>query len=820
MASIRSFPRLFVLILFLGLPSTQALAQWSGPDGGAYSNPANWSGGVINDTFTGVLNPGGSNFGGSDGFDVVLDADRTTTGNFTINLTNITSNPWNAFMLRGNGGPTETLTFNGNLFVNILGNNQDDNRFVKFGEGNEINFNLGGATRYFMVTPGFRNRDGEELVLNGQISNGGIIKDGSGRLKLEGADDTFTGPLVVRNGRTEIGNNQATQSLFAGYHGRIRLYDSNRISDTAALTLNGGVLEMDHNNGSDDIGTLNISGGRNVIGWKNGSGNNNGTLRFADFNRTAKGTLLIGNKQEDNTSNIKLLGTDYKVLVTDSADVTSQLIGGSGGPGTTTQKILPWASFTSNVENGGRYPEMSRNVSGGMQPDTYVPNGGFLTYDATNGFRALNRNTEYFISDDFTDETGWTAGQNVRLVSNNNSGLDGTTPNGGTGSRAVVLTANRTINSLFVDRRADGFGGSQGDMYVEVGNGNTLTISSGGIVVNGGSTEFINGTVNFGNADAYISSLGRVKFNSKITGTGDLVVGAGYMHMDGDNSGWTGDLIVQGECAVENKQSISSANNIILAGNKMVQLKDENIGRFNVRNGDGQANAMHVGNLSGNGHIQFGNPDDSDKKKMMLGNVSTNLDSGPYANRSILAVGSGAHIQVGDNGAGLSGDYRVGIINIGEDRDGDSGEQAGKQDGTLLFEANSTLKIDLAGDSLYDQITFMGGTNSTWDVEFFANSTFEITLLDSYSPTAGKSWQIFSHVFNSDTNGWGTFAEGADIYGDNLMTFAGPAGYTWDLNNSGVLTLVAVVPEPSAGLLFGLGGLLVLLRRRSPVRRA
>lgn len=774
-------------------------AQWIGPDMGNYSNTGNWSGGVINDTITGTI---------PNDLDIVLDTNRTTTGDFILDYNNSTN-----FFLRANGGPTETLTLGGNMFISG-GSNPDDNRFIKFGEGNDIDLNLGGANRLIMVSPGFRNNDGDFVPLAGVISNGGIIKDGSGRLLLEGGDDTFTGPLVIRNSQVELNNSIATQSIYLGYTGKLRINGSDKVSDTATVTMNGGTFRLNNQN-SETIGTLRLTHGQNVVGWFDGDGNNTGTIQMTNFSRSGKATLLMGNKEEGHEENIKLLGTDYKVMVTNSSDVTSQLIGGSGGAGTTTQKVLPWASFSSHIENGGKSPELSRNIEGGMLPTQYVPNAGFLTYDATNGFRALNRTTEYFQSDDYTDEAGWTAGQNVRLTSNNSSGLDGTTPNGGNNGRAITLLGNRTINSLFVDRRPDGFGGSNGDMYVEVGNGNTLNITSGGIVVSGGSTEFINGTVNFGSADAYISVNGRVKFHSKITGTGDLVTaGNGYVHMEGDNSGWTGNLVVGSEFGLENKQSISPTNNIILAGNKMAGRKDDNNGRLNVSTGDGNSNAANAGNLTGNGMIRFGNPDDSNKKKLKLGSVTTNLDSGVYANRSVLAVGGGAFIGVGDSGAGVVADNRIGIITLGEDRDGSSGEQAGKQDGTLLFENNSSLKLDLAGNQIYDKITFMGGTNSTWDVEFLTGSKIELSLLDGYLPQVGTQWQIFSRIFNSDSSGWGNFAEGADVYGDNLMTFQGPAGYSWDLNNTGVLTLTSVVPEPSAFLLLGLGALILVQRRR------
>lgn len=760
------FPKCSILSTLVAFPLSLS-AQWIGPDEGNYLDPGNWSGGAINDTFTGTLAPPGGDYG------VILNGNRATTGPFTLNYSNDVN-----YMLRGDGGPTDTLTLNGNLYVN--GGSITQNKDINFGNDNNINFDLGGATRLISVTPGFRNTDGDILRLKGNVLNGGIIKTGSGRLQFENGPAGFTGPLIIRSGRVELNTSLATTSIQVGYFGRIRIDQSNKLNDGATVTLSGGSLELNNDTSSETIGDLALSHGTNFISFRNSSPT--GTLTIGNFSRSSNSTLLIGNNQENNNNGSRL-GNTYRVQVTNAASVTSSLMGGGGAAGTKTVSILPWSSYTVKEDNNGRAPEVNDNL-------TNNPHGGFLTFDGTDGFRALNRTSEYESGGTLNNQSSWGATENVRISGNNSIA------GGGNGSNTIILDSSRTVNSLFFDRTGDT---SSGDQKINL-NGNVLTVASGGILVGSGTNpEFTNGTLAFGATDAYIHSRNDININATLSGSGNLVVASGNVGINANNSAsFTGNFVAQGELIVSHPQAISPANSIILAGASMVSSRpdDSRTGIFRI-----QA-TVNAKNLSGTGRINF-NSGDVDLK---LGSVATNLNTNPiYSGRNIVAAGNGSIVTVGDD----SGPYEVGILNLGK------GNGGGQQDGTLLFESGSTLNLDFAGDELFDQITFMRGSpvQGSWDAEFLTGSTIAIDFLGGYSPANGTTWQVFSLVTDSDSTGFGTFVEGTPIYGNTDMTFSGPGGYSFALSNTGLLS-VTIIPEPSAALLLGIGALLAQLQRR------
>jgi autotransporter-associated beta strand protein len=120
---------------------------------------------------------------------------------------------------------------------------------------------LAGATRTFDVADGIQPYD---LVINGVISNGGVIKTGTGNLGYKGASaNLYTGATTVNAGGLIFGKlagvNAIGGPLTVNLAGNV-MYDANdQIPDSVPATINNGVFQLD--SGSDSIGLLTMMGG-------------------------------------------------------------------------------------------------------------------------------------------------------------------------------------------------------------------------------------------------------------------------------------------------------------------------------------------------------------------------------------------------------------------------------------------------------------------------------------------------------------------------------------------------------------------------------
>jgi autotransporter-associated beta strand protein len=89
--------------------------------------------------------------------------------------------------------------------------------------------NLGGATRIFTVPSGPASP--ADLVVNAAITNGGLTKNGSGVLELNGAN-TYTGVTTVNGGTLTVGSGGVINNNAVATAGLVNL-------NTAGVTLNG-----------------------------------------------------------------------------------------------------------------------------------------------------------------------------------------------------------------------------------------------------------------------------------------------------------------------------------------------------------------------------------------------------------------------------------------------------------------------------------------------------------------------------------------------------------------------------------------------------
>jgi hypothetical protein len=740
-----------------------AFADWTGSSNGDYLDTANWLGGMIDDQF---------NVSGSSPYVVNLTGDRVTQEDVSI----VTAG--NSFQLLT---PNSTLVsptvmgLNGS-FTFDPGNN-NTNIQIGSGDNQPLWLDLGGTTRELIIQPGFRDKRSTSSFY-GNAGNGNLIKMGEGELEWRSKSSNVLsgGNLTLLQGRmalfaTDTTASWAPNTLSLGYSGAngsggvltIR-QDANAVpinNSTTVINMNGGSLWFENGTQSNALtaGTLNLTGGRSDLIDR--QDNQPKTLHFTDFSRSNYGTVLVGGGQ-----NVPVVvGVDFKVLVTNDSNITSGLIGTSTTPGTTNLKILPWAAATNQRDD--EWTPTVRNSP---------TNGGFLTYDSTNGFRALNLSTEYAdfgtaVSDD-----------NAKLTSGGT-----TTPLG-----------NKTVNSLVFYNNAS-------SPTIDIG-GNTLTVTSGAIAnlgkTNGDSFQaqiMGSGTIAFGSNTGYLWSSGDgngLVIQSNISGSAGLVVASGHVKLTGgNNTDLSGPIVVQGDLRVESSTALNANTSIVLAGGSGVNYRadkdNNNWGLFQYTQNITASNLSGVGRLS-----------DEGIKQVNLVGAGGTLANVTGATNQQVTVGNTAWVSPGDPSGGLQ---QASAIILSNNIQG------------IRFNNGSTLKLDLASDTQFDQISLWDETGGLTGVRFDLGSTIQITFLDGYLPEVGDNWQVFSIIDKQDS----TFVSGAPVTGNANPTFAGmgdAAGYTFSLSNDGVLT-VAAVPEPSVLALITLGVGVMLYRVRRSSRR-
>ncbi|MFA6960150.1 MAG: PEP-CTERM sorting domain-containing protein [Opitutaceae bacterium] len=320
-----------------------------------------------------------------------------------------------------------------------------------------------------------------------------------------------------------------------------------------------------------------------------------------------------------------------------------------------------------------------------------------------------------------------------------------------------TLAGTKTINSLFMDK------GSNHTLNL---GGQTLNVTSGAVAAANNQITISNGTLNFGSKTGYIM-LGRNSssaISANLAGSGGVVFAMTPdqpLTISGANT-YTGRTVVNsGTLAL-------GANNTLPTG---TDVRIDKTGTLRVNNGFSQL----VRSLSGSGVVQ-------------LSNTASRLDVGTsVANSSagVFTVGTGGSVSVGDD----AGYYQVSQLTF--------------TGGSVSFEAGSVLDIDIASALSFDSIN-LATAGKTVTV---AGGTLSLSFLDGYAPTVGDSFQLFSIAGVAVAN---------SVVNAGNFTIVGPADYTFSLDNTGLLTVVSAVPEPStyAALFAGMVLTVAVVRRR------
>ncbi|HEV7402964.1 MAG TPA: autotransporter-associated beta strand repeat-containing protein [Chthoniobacteraceae bacterium] len=293
------------------------------------------------------------------------------------------------------------------------------------------------------------------------------------------------GTLVLDQNASLLGSSQYEVRAGANLSVNALNATSDRLANAAPVLLRGGQLTFV--NGIDRFGSTETVGplkigGQSTVAITSSGLSNPTTLQIASLQRLGHGTVLF--RGGSLGSNVGASGSSAIFFT----QAPAGLVGGGGtGPNTS---ILPYAVGESSTVGTGT---------------------SFVTYDPVVGIRPLKLDLEYAASIAAAAPTN-----NVRLGANE------------------TLSTPATVNALNL-----GSGG------LTLSGPGRLTVTSGAILSSYGG--LIQTPIAFGAAEAVLLTPGPLTITGNLTGTGGLTKsGAGLLDLQGQNSGLTGPLSING----------------------------------------------------------------------------------------------------------------------------------------------------------------------------------------------------------------------------------------------------------------------------------
>ncbi len=380
-----------------------------------------------------------------------------------------------------------------------------DSVFGATGAGNGLSFN--GGSVLFATTGGlttardvFIDAGGANITTNTATTFGGVVS-GSGTLTLSALStsgltltnaNTFTGATVLRgpnsNSSSAVsltlnGNGSLAAGSSYDFTGTVTLDNSgtnvtNRLNDTAAVTLRGGNFILTGNASaasSETIGAVTATNGFNTVLVTPGAGQAN-SLTVASLARQNNTTFSfrgagLGGAPGAGVANLYV--TNFP---------SAALVGGGGGAGSTNISILPFA-----IGNAGTTTTFTAAGQVGSS---------FVTYDV-NGVRPL-ATTEYATA------FGGSNTDNVRITAAT------AVPTSGVTANAVLLAPATAAASAL--------------------SGGPINITSGAFLYS--PTANVTGTVsaalNFGAAEGVITNTSLLTMSGVLSGSGGLTLSTAY----------------------------------------------------------------------------------------------------------------------------------------------------------------------------------------------------------------------------------------------------------------------------------------------------
>ena len=404
-----------------------------------WSDTTNWVDGEINGIFSEGLVGSGKTYP-----NIVFSADATLSGGLSLLYSNAEQN----LTFRGDG-TDRTLTLGGPFVMNLANATSGS---VVFGSKTAGQ----GLSLHFTCTPEFHVDNGPWPEFFQAISGEGEAlvtgsRDNARILVLSGDAATFPGAVSVSPNKglyfksTDLGSHGATRASSVRLDRADIVVQGN--NDAASVDRISGALTL-------------ASGGMSQFVHYYNSGHKNHTLRVGSLVAEPGAILDIHSPSLVLGANAFENGNNF---IVDNGVTTF----GSGAAGTVTAPVVPFARASNNNSTGD-------NLFGYL-----------VSYDATRGFRILDRNTE---------QEHYEAGY-VGPVTNQNANVYV-----GLANEIVEFTGTNVINSLQFT--------SSGKAATVRAYDGTLTVSSGAIDMTGSDNITLNANLVFGNVPAYITYRG------------------------------------------------------------------------------------------------------------------------------------------------------------------------------------------------------------------------------------------------------------------------------------------------------------------------
>jgi autotransporter-associated beta strand protein len=619
--------------------------------------------------------------------------------------------------------PASTAGFSGNVVLNngnlvLAGSQPLGSGSLIVGAGtNSVQFGAAGVSVANSV------QLNSTLTLAG--SNGGTFTgpvNGSGGITVSGpgsltstsqpvftfqGSNGFTGPVVVRpsavgfvtasfSGANGTARSSSGYTAFIG--GTVSADNTaanvvNRLNTAATVTLNGGTFQLVGNAtaaSSESLATLSVNGQGEVAVLPGSS--TGATVTFGTLNRQPNSTLLV--------TAPRLAGPTNPSQVVFTAD-PSGAVGGGGGPGTTTQSVLPYA--VANTATAGSDPihELVRYAAATGRVTPLVDTPGTAGDEYARNLYTLA-------------VAGATAQTNAR-VSDQVGGLHGSTA-----VNALVLESVRGFSST-------------SSIPASVAGSGTLTVT-GGVVL---ATERGSGisspppyqlpgvigfdTLAFGSQTGYLHTYSALAVTGQITGTGGLVKGGSAPLILTRANPFTGGLTANAGSVVVTDEAALGAGTVTLNGAVI------SFGALPTLN-EGTSTAFTLTKA-----VTVG----ADGGGLQAINANTTLTaSGAISGTGFLTASSGGLIRLTNTANSYSGGTVIGqgTLAVGSDA------VLGAAGGNIVMVIGSTLQAD-ASFTTNRSILLQG--NAALTNTFFTNGN-DLTLAGTLTSTLGTGTGTFT----------------------------------------------------------------------------
>ena len=786
-------PLVTAIVVSFGLSAAYA-ADWTGGTSTDWNTATNWSGGLIPTGENAIINNGGS------GSIATISANLSVTPNdidirngsrldHTAGIAGTNGGAW-MFVGQNNSAGTYNLANTGSAGAGITG----------FAQGSgSLN-----ATGNLLVGAFGDNRTGTVRVNTSgtlAISNELFIGDSqnsTGNFLLE------SGTVTVNN-KIFVGNNKAIGTLTMS-GGTITKTGGDetfvgRDQGTGTITQNGGTLTLNHNlyvgQSSGSTGTYNISSGAIlnvgrdfVIGRESGNGTLNmtgGTItktgdeKFIVGHNNATGTVVqsggtisANNELYIGNENASASGT-YTLSGTGALNVSNEVVvGRESGTG------------TLNVNGGTLTTSGNGNMYIGRRNGTGTLNQSAGTISVNREFGVGSRDDNKIGTGTYNLSGGLlTASNNIYIgKEQGSSGIMTMTGGTMTGSDKLIIGHNQATGNL---THSAGTVNVQNEVYI----GNENNASSVGTYTLGGSAE-----LNVGNE----VQIGRDN------GTGTFNLNGGTVttkKLEGGNGSATvnfnGGIVKAKQDDSNFITNLDTAN--LQSGGAVINSNGFNVGTSQEFTGTGGITKTGAGSLT-------------------LASTSSYSGATTVATGTLIINGniSTSSLTMVDSGATLSGSGTVGaaVINgtlaVGNSPGQMNFTNTVDLNGITIMEIDGTSGAGVAGGHDFINLT---GEGAAGVLTYGGTLTLDIGAAFGVGT---YSWNLFDFASETDTFATISLADqysGSLLDGDlNGIWDLTSGGNTWQFTEStGVLGL-AVIPEPSAALLGGLGVLALLRRRR------